>query len=690
MKINVLPPEIANMIAAGEVVERPASVVKELVENSIDALATSITVEIKKGGMTFIRITDNGIGIASNEVVTAFERHATSKIKTESDLGSIYTLGFRGEALASIAAVSRVDIFTKPKEQEFGYRASIEGGSVADEGASGCPDGTTITVRDLFFNTPARMKFLKNDATETSYVTDTVNKLILSHPNVAFHLINNGKTVVRSQGDGKLISAIYAVYGKDYARNMTEIVYTNDNIRISGFIGNASIARKDRRHQIFYINGRNIVSKILSASVGEACKNTLMTGKFPVIVLCVELGTNFVDVNVHPTKMEVRFSDDKKIYHAVYWAVKNALSGTKYIPEIDPAPKKVMVAPDYNTLAKADRKEINLFKDEYIHSISPKAAVPKVSTPVAKEKTNAPASEQKAKAAQNEQTSPFQAAVPNIAKNTDTTSVLNKPKEENISSKPTQDESIPVRFVRKERPQPAANTNAPKALQSETQKPLTEEKPSATQNTDAKPDKKDLPLSLKANIDFRIAGQVFNTYIIVQKDNDMLIIDQHAAHERLYFEEFMDEYKNKGFKPQVLLIPITMDFNPIDFETAASSKEFFASLGYDIDVFGENSIIIRQIPYAEQEHIVRDTVDEIVSLIKNGSVDIKKELFEEALHTMACKRAVKGNHELSKQEIETLCEKVLSLPDINTCPHGRPIMTKMSKYQLEKQFKRIV
>ncbi|MBQ8526278.1 MAG: DNA mismatch repair endonuclease MutL [Clostridia bacterium] len=681
MKINVLPTEIANMIAAGEVVERPASVVKELAENSIDAGATSITVEIKKGGMTFIRISDNGCGIDSGEVVTAFMRHATSKIKTESDLNSIYTLGFRGEALASIAAVARVDIFTKPKEQAHGYSASIEGGAVVNEDVSGCPDGTTITVRDLFFNTPARMKFLKNDATETGYVTDTVNKLILSHPEVAFHLINNGKTVVRSHGDGKLINAIYAVFGRDYARNMTEIEFSDDNIRVSGFIGNASIARKDRRHQIFYINGRNISSKILSSSVGEACKNTLMTGKFPVVVLSIELNTSFVDVNVHPTKMEVRFSDDKKIYHSVYWAVKNALSGTKYIPEINTEPKKVMPAPAYDTPRSAERSEINLLKDEYVRSAIPAAKT--YDTPVPKSTV---LHEPKPKP----QISP---ASKNVEKEYDF-SAQAEIKEESKIPENTRSE-IPERFAVKTQEEPISEKPLSEVMKQtipikeEIQEKTAPEKEPVSVEYQPEPQRPQTP-QLQANIDFRIAGQVFNTYIIVQKDNDMLIIDQHAAHERLYFEEFMEEYKSKSVKPQVLLIPITMDFAPVDFATVSANMDFFRSLGYDMDIFGDTSIIIRQIPYYEEEHIVRDTVDEIVGLISKHSVDIKKELFEEVLHTMACKRAVKGNHELSKQEIESLCERVLSLPDINTCPHGRPIMTKMSKYQLEKQFKRIV
>ena len=312
MKINVLPRSIANMIAAGEVVERPASVVKELVENSIDAGATTVTVEVQKGGMSYIRITDDGCGIEPDEVETAFLRHATSKIKTEEDLNAIYTLGFRGEALASIAAVAKVEIFTKTRENTFGRCVSVQGGEITESDDAGCSDGTTIIVRDLFFNTPARMKFLKNDSTETGYITDTVNKMILSHPEVKIKLIVGGRMTVSSPGDGKLLSAIYAVYGKDYQKNMIEVDYREDGIEVTGFVGNSSIARKDRRAQMFFINGRYISSKLMSAAVNEAFQNAVMVGKYPVAILMTKVNGNFVDVNVHPTKIEVRFSDDKK------------------------------------------------------------------------------------------------------------------------------------------------------------------------------------------------------------------------------------------------------------------------------------------------------------------------------------------------------------------------------------------
>ena len=663
MKINVLPSEIANMIAAGEVVERPSSVVKELAENSIDAGAKNITIEIKKGGMTFIRISDDGCGIEPDESETAFLRHATSKISTKDDLNSIFTLGFRGEALASIAAVARVEMFTKTKNNQFGRSVLVEGGTVLESDESGCPDGTTITVRDLFFNTPARMKFLKNDATETSYVSDVVNKLILSHPEISFKFINNGKQVVKSFGDGKLINAISVVFGKDYVRNMTEVIYEADGISVKGYIGNSAISRKDRRHQIFYINGRNVGSKVISAACGESFQNTLMTGKFPVAVLDIEMSTGFVDVNVHPTKMEVRFSDDKKVYSAVYWAIKNTLSQNKYVPEIKsatpPEPQKIMVAPE----VKIDQnREINMLKDAYINSYnSPNTA----KTEYIKADAKKPSVTETAEIKKPEYKQPT-VVTPNENK------ITQYKKDEDFSSRFNIIESVADDKKQEQQPdkQPA-QLKEQEVLQ---------------KNTDEVSDE----TYYRVNIDFKVCGQVFNTYIIAQMDNEMLLIDQHAAHERLYFESFVEDYKNKTFCPQVLLIPITIDFVPSDYQLVMENMDLFSHLGFEMDAFGDSTVIIRQIPYAEDEHIVKDTVEEIVALIRKNAINVKKDLVEDALHTMACKKAIKGNRELSIKEMEILVEKVVNMKDINTCPHGRPIMVKMSKYSLEKQFKRIV
>jgi len=664
VKINVLPQSIANMIAAGEVVERPSSVVKELAENSIDAGAKSVTIEIKKGGMSYIRITDDGCGIAPGEVVTAFKRHATSKIKTKDDLNSIYTLGFRGEALASIAAVARVDIFTKTKDDDFGYTVSIEGGEVLEEGEAGCPNGTTITVRDLFFNTPARMKFLKSDATETSYVTDAVHKLILSHPEVAVKLIVNGKTTVSSVGDGNTLSAIRSVFGRDYINHLSEISYEEDGIKIKGFIGTSALARKDSRQQVFFINGRYIKSKIISAALAEANQNVMMVGRFPVAVISVEVMGSFVDVNVHPTKTEVRFSDDKKVYNAVYWAVKNALNEKKYVPEFNITSKKEnedllsvrkQIAKEKN---KAYQADINLLKDTYIKDLKDENK---------KDLSFAQNDDIKDKALSD-------AIKESIDKNTFF-------KKEDIIK--FNEPSAKYDFGQKEiilKDEKAKNT-----LEEEksTQIPMAEK---ILEENLPKPH-----FAPKANTDFSVIGQIFNTYIIVQKDNEMLIIDQHAAHERIYFENLLEEYRAKdSLKGQLMMFPVTVDFDPVSFNIAANNLDIFASLGFECEEFGDKSIIVRTCPSAMTDSDIKDTIIDITHLIKKGTSDIKKTLMEDALHTMACKRAVKGNTLLTKREAELLVEKVLEFETINTCPHGRPIMISMSKYELEKNFKRIV
>ncbi len=660
MKINVLPPHIANMIAAGEVVERPASAVKEMIENSIDAGAGNITVEIKKGGMTYIRVTDNGCGIEYDQAETAFLRHATSKIKTQQDLEAIYTLGFRGEALASIAAVSVIDVFTKTPDSKFGAALSLEGGVVTEKSESGCPDGTTIVIKNLFYNTPARMKFLKNDATETAYVTDVVNKMILANPNVKIKLINNGKTVIQSQGSGSLADAVFAVFGKEYKDNMMTIDYTSEGIHVSGMVGNQSLARRDRRHQVFFVNGRSIISKTASMALSEAFKNNLMVGKFPVAVLNIDINNALVDVNVHPAKTEVRFSDDKAVYQAIYWAVKNALTDTKYIPEmnIKPAFERPIVEQAKPIVSK---EEYVPKKPESISDIAPKKA--ETSKPIE------PALKKAEPKAEN--TAKEEAYVPQRSTNS-----FNAPKKADVSM--LKDDYI--ESPKKDEPLKEVNT----ATQTE------QYVPQSAPKTDEKQTEQSLVSTSDEKIPFKYAGQVFDTYIIAESMGKMLLVDQHAGHERLYFEEFLEDYKNKKFQSQVLLIPAVVKLDPVAYQTASESLEFFKELGFELDLFGDSDIVVRMTPYIMEEHIIKDTVTEIVNLLIKNRVDVKGGLYEEALHTMACKRAVKGNHTLSQKEAESLLERILALKDINTCPHGRPIMIEMTKYQLEKQFKRIV
>ena len=695
MKINVLPSEIANMIAAGEVVERPASVIKELVENSIDAGATSVTVEIKKGGIPYMRISDNGHGIEAEDMETAFKRHATSKIQTASDLDAIGTLGFRGEALASIAAVARVEVFSKTAESDIGRCVTVEAGQILENDEAGCPDGTTMIVRNLFFNTPARMKFLKNDSTETGYVTEVMNKLILSHPEISFKYINNGKSVMTSSGDGKLISSIYTVFGKDYAKNMTEVSYSEPGFKVSGFVGNSYLARKDRRHQIFFVNSRNILSKIMSAAVSEAYKNTVMTGRFPVCVLKAEVDPKTVDVNVHPAKIEVRFADDKKAYNMIYWAIKNALTDKKYIPEFeiksttdhkDFSGDLIKNAPDYK-----EAEQINLLKESYVVSPSfKKEETKKAETsykPIEQEKNPIIVTREE----KVDTSGPFFAM-------------------------PEEAESIPERLSVKEDSPKSAN---PIQEPEETKKPVTSvadgeetsdvsrfnhvEKPAndmlerrVTQHVGKimhveKKEPAKEKQQIVADVDFKLIGQAFGTYILIQVDNELLVIDQHAAHERLYFEELVEEYKTNSIDVQMMLLPVTMTLTPSETDIITSNKGFFALLGFEIEEFGSNSIIVRTTPGTMEEQDIKDCITETERLLSENRNDIRFEMCEEALHMIACKKALKGNKTLSIDEMKRLCERVLSLGDgINTCPHGRPIMIKMSKYSLEKQFKRIV
>lgn len=672
MKINVLPTEIANMIAAGEVVERPASVVKELVENCIDAGATAITVEIKKGGIPYIRVTDNGCGIAADEIITAFKRHATSKIKTASDLDAIGTLGFRGEALASIAAVSRVEVFSKTPESSLGRCVTVEGGEVLENDEAGCPDGTTMIVRNLFYNTPARMKFLKNDSTETSYVTEVINKLILSHPEISFQYINNSKTVLSSGGDGKLLSSIYSVFGKDYARNMTEVNYEEPGFKVTGYVGNSRLARKDRRHQIFFVNSRNIMSRIMSAAVSEAFRNTVMTGHFPVCVLKAETDPKLVDVNVHPAKIEVRFADEKQVYNMIYWAIKNALTDKKYVPEFEiksssgnksTEGKLIKNAPSYEG---AKQLEINLLKDSYIET--PQKKAPEKEVPVKKEEKvqTSVSIEEKA-----DTTKPF----------FESPEKLYDDKIKPESYKPIQEPEDLSRFshVLKE----DVNQVQRKLVQTETY--------AETFATETKK-KEELCVSKPvADVDFKLIGQVFGTYILIQKDNELLVIDQHAAHERLYFEELLEEFETNEISSQMMLLPVTMTLSPTELDIALSNCSFFAQLGFDIEDFGQNSIVVRSTPGTFEEQDIKDCVSKIIGLISQHKNNVVREMYEESLHMIACKKALKGNSVLNEKEQKTLAEKVLSFGDgINTCPHGRPIMIKMSKYSLEKQFKRIV
>lgn len=655
MKINVLPTEIANMIAAGEVVERPASVVKELTENCIDAGATSITVEIKKGGVPYIRVTDNGCGIERGEIATAFLPHATSKIKTASDLDTIGTLGFRGEALASIAAVSSVEIFTKTREEAVGSCVTVEAGKVIEEDEAGCPDGTTIIVRNLFFNTPARMKFLKSDSAETAHITDIMSKLILSHPEISFQYISGGKKVLSSPGDGKLLSAVYSVFGKEYTDNMTKVDFSEDGFTVTGYVGNGKIARGDRRHQIFFVNSRNIISKVMSAAVSEAFKTTVTVGKFPVCVIKLETDSRNVDVNVHPAKTEVRFTDERKVYSGVYWGVKNALTENKYIPSVEIKTKQDAFSKVKNAPSYEEAKQINLLKDYYVET--PKKEEKKEEIKVSPQKTETD-TERFARAEEKES-------------NTERFTRTEEPKKESYTE----------RFTHIDVPKPESVSKKIIQDYKNNLRPITEEE--AEKIMAPKP-----PLPVEG-VDFKYIGQIFGTYAILQKDNEMLLIDQHAAHERICYEELLEKFRHSLVDSQLMLLPVTVTLSATEVNTAEENIGFFSHLGFEAEIFGTNALIIRATPGTMEEQDIRDCVTEIIGLISQNVDNLKYAVYEKALHMIACKKALKGNRVLSDTELKVLCAKVLQLGDgINTCPHGRPIMISMTKYAVEKQFKR--
>lgn len=679
MKINILDKQLANMIAAGEVVERPASAVKELIENSVDANAKNIVVEIKNGGMTYIRVTDDGDGILPEDAVTAFSRHATSKIATREDLEKICTLGFRGEALASIAAVSRTEMFTKTRDNSLGKNVVFEGGELIENTEAGCPDGTTIIIRNLFFNTPARMKFLKNDAAETTAVTEVVNKMILCHPDVSIKFISNGRTVVTSHGTGKVLDCIHTVYGDNYAKNMIDVKYKEEYIKVTGCTGAFSLSRKDRRHQVFFLNGRNIVNRTISTAVSEAYRNSVMVGKFPVCVLYIDIAPGLVDVNVHPTKMEVRFSNDKKIYSAVYWAVKEALTQTTHIPEIEDKAMFTVKDDIANTFCAAPQTEFSVSTHNREGDNAGGSVRDKIRENIIKSE------EARSLPGHTPSGGYFRQEIKSISgaitvSSADTSAdgvgeISDKPMHTSgpVSASVTADPAKkPVEKITEETLAKESNTT-----ETDVGVPSTDR--AETKTTES-----------VSEINFTVVGQVFDTYIIAQSGEDMLLIDQHAAHERIWFEELMANWQNGKISPQSLLIPIVISLDGQDFNTACDNKDFFAEIGFEIDVFGDKDIAVRKVPMEASDDVLRETVAEIIDILDKNSAKPKHELYEKTLHTVACKKAIKGGKPLVVSEMEHLVRKVMELEGINTCPHGRPICVRMSKTALEKQFKRIV
>lgn len=694
-KINVLPRHIAELIAAGEVVERPASVVKELLENSIDAGATTITIEIRNGGVQYIRITDNGCGIDHDDVPKAFLSHATSKIKDENDLNSIFTLGFRGEALASIAAVSRTEILTKTEDETLGTSFAVEGGVQTRYDQAGCPNGTTIVVRDLFYNTPARMKFLKKDVAEANAVADVVDKISLSHPEVSVRFIREGKQALITPGDGKLLSAIYSVFGRTFAESLLEVDYKLDGVEVSGYVCKPMSSRPSRAMQYFFLNGRYIKSRSCVASMENAYKNSIMVGKFPSCVLNVKVRPDVVDINVHPAKTEVRFSDERKVSSAVYFAVKSALESFDTMPELNlsravKAPQRAM--PESVQLSMLDDEPEK--KADFSRSVfnnKPQEA-PKASIKPEPKKDfwqNMPAKDFSAKTQDKPQklnkdeNEPdlISSAIKNIkVKNEEerrSVPQLNQPtRVQNNNLRVAEDGTIakidvktdPVKQVPVQQ-NTSKNSEPVKTIQPSAQpKPHTANKP--------------------ANKPIRLLGEVFKTYIICEFDGKVVMIDKHAAHERIIYNK-MKAAAKENIASQVLLSAIKVTLNKNEYTAVIENIDVFKSAGYLIEDFGDGVVVIRECPMLISGDDVEDTVIEMASYLTENRTNIETEVIDKIHHTAACKAAIKAGYKNSTAEMKVLAEQVLYDDNVRYCPHGRPVLIELSKYELEKQFGRI-
>lgn len=613
-KIAVLEKATIDKIAAGEVVERPASVVKELVENAIDAGADAITVEIKDGGKSYIRITDNGCGISEEELPVAFLRHSTSKLRDASELSDIHTLGFRGEALSSISAVSRVEMITKPQTELMGVRYVVEGSQEVSMDKIGAPDGTTIMVYQLFFNTPARKKFLKSDMTEASYISELMERLVLSHPDVSFLFISNKKEKIHTSGNGNLMDTIYQIYGRQIASNLLAVEKETDLLTVCGFIGNSNVARGNRSLENFYINGRYIKSPLLSKAVEEGYVGYLMQHQYPFCVLQITTKEAAVDVNVHPTKQEVRFDDEIAIADIFKTLVFERLHQREDIAEV--------------TLDEEIEKE--------------------QSKPVAEERTPEPFEKARLQQMREKITKQIHADTPYERKYQE--------------------------FYQKR--ESDTNAHAPKQELPETSKPATYEQTSF--------------LTREARAKHHIIGQVFDTYWLIEHDNKLYIIDQHAAHEKVLYERMMKQLKNKEMTTQYVSPPIILSLTRAEQDILERFADVFAELGYVISPFGGNEFAIEGVPGNLFSFDVKTFFMELLASCDSLKENDGHDMILEKIASMSCKAAIKGNNHLSRPEIEALLEELLSLENPYHCPHGRPTIIAMTKYEIEKKFKRIV
>ena len=701
-QISVLDQSTIDKIAAGEVVERPSSVVKELVENAIDAGASAITVEIKEGGTTFIRITDNGTGIEKEQVPLAFLRHATSKIRKVEDLSLISSLGFRGEALSSIAAVSRVELITKPHEQLIGVRYQIEGGMEKGMEEIGAPDGTTFLIRDLFYNTPARAKFLKTPTTEAGYISSFIEQLALSHPHISFKYMQNGQTKLHTSGNNNLKEAIYQIYGRDITRELIEI-HTKDRdetIRIDGFIGKPVISRGNRNFENYYVNGRYAKNNIISRAIEDAYKDFTMQHKYPFVVLHIEIDGEHVDVNVHPTKMELRFNNQQEVYNAIYSAVDQGLHEKELIPHVEmPEPKPVVSnTPAYAPKPKTGSVSQTPAAVQTGATSGMTGGVTSASMPQRKKAIVPPPQErnleyfmsrmkERVLAEHEEKKRKEKIATKQAVHTTENIA-------ENISVKESpsfSSASTPSNVAEEKTPYMQNASSKSKITMSTNTDETTKPEPSLTETPKQMELFEDHLLTREAMQKYKVVGQVFETYWLVEYDNSLYIIDQHAAHERVLYEKTLKSMKTREFTSQMISPPIVLNLSMQEAELLNTYMDQFTRIGFEIEEFGQDSYAVRAVPdnlfsIAKKELLIQMLDSLSDEITRNQSPD----LIDEKIASMSCKAAVKGNMKLSVQEVDALIGELLSLDNPYHCPHGRPTIIAMTKRELEKKFKRIV
>lgn len=662
-QIQVLDQITIDKIAAGEVIERPASIVKELVENSIDAKAASVTVEIQDGGISLIRVTDNGSGIEREDIRNAFLRHSTSKIRKVEDLAHIASLGFRGEALSSISAVTRTELITKTKEDTFGTRYVIEGGVEQSLEDAGAPDGTTFLVRQLFYNVPARRKFLKTPMTEAGHVQDLLMRLALSHPEVAFTFINNGQTKMRTSGNGKLKDVIYSIYGREAAANLIELDYSMDGLVMKGYLGKPVITRGNRNFENYFVNGRYVKNAMLSKAIEDAYKDFLMQHKFPFVVIHFQVDGEKIDVNVHPTKMEMRFQRQQDVYNIVYEGVHRTLLEPELIPQVEAPAPKVISQP----------------KSESPFLLKPKTAPrPMEKKPEEKEEPHDEAYFMKK----------MKERVLSYHQRNSSAEVAKK---EQIFRPQAQAERIKDALAR------AKEVEKQPQKQAEEQPELIRETPvyETKSVTEEKAEQLNLfeehLLKREKKAEYKLIGQVFETYWLVEFENSLYIIDQHAAHERVLYERTLKEMKNREFTAQYLSPPIILSLSMQEAQVLNENMDRFTRIGFEIEPFGGEEYAVRAIPdnlfgIAKKE-LLLEMLDDLADGI---STSMTPELIDEKVASMSCKAAVKGNNRLSAQEADALIGELLLLENPYHCPHGRPTIIAMTQRELEKKFKRIV